>query len=434
MTNDTTPIHELSVPRNRAERRSRARRVAAAGSAAVLASTVGTAVVAFSGSVAGAAPTDVTNCDDSGAGSLRAAVLYSESHAGPDTITITAVCTASSPVDVSLGGEMEVTEDALTIVGPGADQFVLDGGDANRIFRVDTSGDFSLSGVTIQHGYSTDDGGGIAIDDAGTVTISGVVFDANESTDEGGALYIDSSTDVTITNSVFSNNSADEGGALYLLYNSGDTVISNSTFVGNTAYADGGAISIYEHPATFTLANSTVTGNTAGGRGAAIWGHGLYADGTFLFNTFADNEAPANDGLDFNYYDSTLTFIGNIFSSADGGDVIEVDPDQTVVSYNNDFHGVVVGFTPDATDLAVDPQLEPLADNGGPTPTRALAATSPVIDQGPTGWPSFAGDGFDQRGAPYARVAKGRADIGAYEVQPAPTPEPTPEPEPRFTG
>jgi len=55
-----------------------------------------------------------------------------------------------------------------------------------------------------------------------------------------------------------------------------------------------------------------------------------------------------------------------------------------------------------------DPQLEPLADNGGATETMALAAGSPAID--------VAQDcsEFDQRGEP--RV--GLCDSGAYEYQP----------------
>ncbi|MEI8001240.1 MAG: hypothetical protein WCI50_07795, partial [Actinomycetes bacterium] len=139
----------LPVRRNRAERRHRARAAMAAGSAAVLASAAGGAVMTFSGGVAGATATDVTNCNDSGVGSLRDAVANAQTNVGPDTITITAECTASSPVAV--GSVMEVTEDDLTIVGPGADQFVLDGGDAHQVFHVDMTGDFSLSGGPIQH-------------------------------------------------------------------------------------------------------------------------------------------------------------------------------------------------------------------------------------------------------------------------------------------
>jgi hypothetical protein len=59
-----------------------------------------------------------------------------------------------------------------------------------------------------------------------------------------------------------------------------------------------------------------------------------------------------------------------------------------------------------------DPLLLPLADNGGPTLTHALAAGSPAIDAGA----NADNLDYDQRGAP--RVVGAAADIGALEVQP----------------
>ena len=60
----------------------------------------------------------------------------------------------------------------------------------------------------------------------------------------------------------------------------------------------------------------------------------------------------------------------------------------------------------------VDPQLLPLAFNGGTTRTHAFPATSFVLDRGtnPLALP------FDQRGAPFPRVVGGEADIGAFEL------------------
>jgi hypothetical protein len=79
------------------------------------------------------------------------------------------------------------------------------------------------------------------------------------------------------------------------------------------------------------------------------------------------------------------------------------------------------------TDLPnVNPQLQPLADNGGPTQTHALPATSPALDAGEDdGCPAT-----DQRGVtrPQDGDQDGSAtcDIGAYEYQvPQPTPTPT---------
>jgi hypothetical protein len=62
-----------------------------------------------------------------------------------------------------------------------------------------------------------------------------------------------------------------------------------------------------------------------------------------------------------------------------------------------------------------DPLLQPLADNGGPTFTRALGVGSPAIDAGSNPLSLT----IDQRGGNYVRVFGPAADMGAFEVQPA---------------
>jgi len=185
------------------------------------------------------------------------------------------------------------------------------------------------------------------------------------------------------------------------------------------------------------MANTTFTGNVAGDLGGALYAEGLYGTGTFLFLTVTDNRDDIGvGGFQFAYYSTELTIEGSIFSG-NAGEQIHVDGSRVVNSSHNDFHGDIYGFTPDATDVDVDPLLEPLADNGGPTQTRALPANSPVRDLGPTSLPDFPGNGFDQRGTPYVREFGGRSDIGAFEYQvdePTPGPTPEPEPEPSFTG
>ena len=68
----------------------------------------------------------------------------------------------------------------------------------------------------------------------------------------------------------------------------------------------------------------------------------------------------------------------------------------------------------------IDPLFGPLIDNGGPTWTHAIGIGSPAIDAGDPN--AVAGIGgvpeFDQRGAPSTRVAGGRIDMGAFELQP----------------
>lgn len=87
----------------------------------------------------------------------------------------------------------------------------------------------------------------------------------------------------------------------------------------------------------------------------------------------------------------------------------------------------------------LDPNLGPLADNGGPTLSHALQPGSPAIDAAdPAGCldPAGAALSSDQRG--YLRPADGgsgsaRCDLGAIEfgaLAPPPTPQPPPAPGP----
>ena len=62
----------------------------------------------------------------------------------------------------------------------------------------------------------------------------------------------------------------------------------------------------------------------------------------------------------------------------------------------------------------INPLLAPLADNGGRTRTHLPLTGSPAIDSG-----NAFGETADQRG--FTRTVNGTTDIGAVEVQAAPT-------------
>jgi hypothetical protein len=146
--------------------------------------------------------------------------------------------------------------------------------------------------------------------------------------------------------------------------------------------------------------------------------------------------------------DSTLTNVTVSNNTGDVGGGILVDTQHgsyllknTIVAGNHSASNQECGFYPpvsplptvsgghnisgndtcnfhDATDKAAsDPQLLPLANNGGPTDTMGLAGTSPAIDAGD----AAACPPFDQRGV--GRL--GVCDIGAFEYYPPP---PSPQP------
>lgn len=62
--------------------------------------------------------------------------------------------------------------------------------------------------------------------------------------------------------------------------------------------------------------------------------------------------------------------------------------------------------------ITTDPQLGPLAANGGETRTHALPPTSVAIDVGNNNAGAF----YDQRGPGFPRGFGGLPDIGAYEL------------------
>src|SRR5262245_64833570 len=104
----------------------------------------------------------VLNNDDSGAGSLRDAVLAAEVSPGADLIQFARHVRGTITLTT---GELFISTD-LTIEGPGATQLRVSGNDASRIFTVIGGGDEStaitvgISDLTITHGRPDHEGGG----------------------------------------------------------------------------------------------------------------------------------------------------------------------------------------------------------------------------------------------------------------------------------
>src|SRR5690242_10281383 len=69
-------------------------------------------------------PFPVTNTNESGAGSLRAAIVAANAHPGADTIPIEVSGT------IELGSAFQIIFDPVSIIGPGAGQFVVHRSDA----------------------------------------------------------------------------------------------------------------------------------------------------------------------------------------------------------------------------------------------------------------------------------------------------------------
>lgn len=216
------------------------------------------------------------------------------------------------------------------------------------------------------------------------LTLDAVSVTGNANTVYGGGLYFDGGGNpagrgaLVIRRSLFAGNSASfAGGAIYAAAPSSIS-ISNTTFDGNRTDADGGALSTGVWATTAALDHLTVTGNSST---QTTGGLSLAGATTTLTNSIVSGNTAASGDPDLN---------GSI----------------TTLSHN------VVG-TP-AVPLAS--WLGPLADNGGPTQTRALllVAGNPALNAGDNAYGS-AGD--DQRGTGFPRTVGATTDIGAFEYQ-----------------
>ncbi len=239
----------------------------------------------------------VTNSNDSGAGSLRGAIA---SAASGDTINfnlhLPATITVATPL--TLGPN-------VTIVGPGAANLVIDGGNSVVVFIIHAPTSATISGVAIEHG-SSQLGGGIY--NSGTLTLTGGVVTLNGgSTHFGGGIF--NSGTLTLIDSTVATNSASpsagaaEGGGIY---NSGTLSLMNSTVfnnqVGNIGPSGVGG-GICNDNGILTVTNSTVSGNSAQTSGGGIYnttpnptgagnGGGIFV----VVNPSADAGAPPASG------------------------------------------------------------------------------------------------------------------------------------------
>jgi len=257
-----------------------------------------------------AATITVTNLNDSGAGSLRQAVIDA---ASGDTINFSVTGTI-----LLTSGQIPIDKN-LTITGPGAGSLTVSGNNASRVFMIDSK-TVAISGLTISKGRSHDSlGGGGIRNYFGTLTLNNCIVDDNASSGGGGIL---SSGTLSVNNCIISDNtSSDEGGGIF---STGTVTVSNSTLSGNTASTYGGGIfnTNNNNPPGLTVNGGAIFGNTA------LFGGGLYnkTDGTASVTNGAQvyqNSASDDGGGVYNLGALTVsdsTFSANM-AAQDGGGV-----------------------------------------------------------------------------------------------------------------
>jgi hypothetical protein len=196
--------------------------------------------------------------------------------------------------------------------------------------------------------------------------------------------------------------------------------INHSAIYNNRSDEDGdGGVGAWG-PAT--ISNTTISGNSvAGGSAQASGGLGMYGGhDVYLYNvTITDNTMESTVGgsggvSDWDSGSPTLHVYNSIIANNSGG----VQPDCYMPAGNIDFHNVPNIVTQELAGCGalnagavnnVDPDLGPLADNGGGTQTHLPLPGSPAIDTGDNA--TCTSD--DQRGI--SRPQGDICDIGAYE-------------------
>jgi CSLREA domain-containing protein len=334
---------------------------------------VGPATTALAGTI-----TVNTQADENGSGagcSLREAITSANTTdfggctgaaAGPDTIAIPAgtyTLTGAAGEDANVSGDLDL-DSPVTLDPTG--KVVIDGGLVDRVLDLLPGSSLTASDLTITRGDVTA-GGGIR-NLSGTLTLTGVTLNGNLGGD-GGALFNDGTA--TLRNVTLSGNVATLGGGG--LYNSGTATLNNVTIAENSAdndangVGDGGGVFIPS--GTVTLSNTIVADNT-----------------------------DKSTGVNPRHNDCS----GSVVSG--GYNLVE------------DNSGCTIGGVATGNLIGVDPRLEALADNGGPTFTHALRKNSPAIDAGNPAAPASgvnACEATDQRGT--KRPQGPRCDIGSFE-------------------
>jgi hypothetical protein len=285
------------------------------------------------------------------------------------------------------------TEDVIGLASK-ASEVVITAEGKSPVLRFGTANDPTLTSAIVEleitGGQTSEPGGGIYVYRNATVSLTDTAVVGNTSESRGGGIATEGGLDVA--DSLIADNVADNhitgepgglGGGIYNDSQNGAIVVANSTIAGNTAFLKGGGI--YDLSEGKVL-SATIAGNQALEHGAALAGNPVEIGNSILAgNTVAKAEENCAEASD------TDSLGGNL-----------ADDSSCTLTGTDDKPDTNAGLV-EAGGLPL------LANNGGPTETIALQATSPAID---------AADqlfclGSDQRGV--ARPSGG-CDVGAFQL------------------
>jgi hypothetical protein len=279
---------------------------------------------------------------------------------------------------------------------------------AIRLLHISQGGDLEINDLILLDGLAMEPtnvtlllpNSGGAILNRGNLTVNKSIISANYAKLKGGGIYNEGSMEVNTTtikdNEVNIGNEPNESGGGIL--NAGTATIVDSTISKNIASQSAGGIG---NSGDLTITNSTISGNytTLAGivSGAAIINAGNAEIG---YTTIANNVGTTS-GAVFSAPD-TIT-IHNTIIADNSPSNCSYPTTSMILGPNMDSDGSCGGMT------TANPQLGPLADNGGLTLTHALSPTSPARDAAFGLHPPT-----DQRGK--TRPQGPASDLGSFEV------------------
>lgn len=381
-----------------------------------------------------AANFSVSNGNDTGNGSLRAAI--SQLNASTDASNdIYINIPNANPFTVTLAsGELIISKN-VTIHGSSLDgssyavvqRSTATGTPNFRIFRVNSSSvTVTFKDLIVQNGVANlSGGGGLFIVFGSNVTFDHCIVTGNSagsgsSNNTGGGIF--NSGTMSLLNTVVSNNSSDSGGGG--IFNSGGTLnVNNSAIINNASKLnDGGGIN---SAGTLTLTNSIVTGNGSASGGGGIHiasGTAKLNNATIVFNStasqfFGNGGGVLNSGGTLNV-NNTIIARNSIPSDSNGKDIFGALNSGGYNLFFDTAGATIMGNTT-GNLTGVDPRLSALYSYTNEVPFYALLEGSPAIDAG-----GSSTQATDERGQPRAgSSADGnndgivKTDIGAFEFQ-----------------
>jgi uncharacterized repeat protein (TIGR01451 family)/CSLREA domain-containing protein len=201
--------------------------------------------------------------------SLRDAIIEANDNAEDDTIYLGVdVYTLTLMGFGDGGGDLDVWNDdghALTIVGQGLDQTVIDANGLDRVLDIHFGAKVTLQDVSIINGDPDGNGGGIYVYEA----------------------------DLDLDNVVVSTNTAEYGGGVFV--HAGHVSMSGGEIRSNTAIIDGGGVYVDASDASFTQDSAgVIAGNVSTGFGGGIF---VYDGDAALSGQVLDNDADDGGGV-----------------------------------------------------------------------------------------------------------------------------------------